>query len=61
MFKSIETHEKFYKVVYHDGSQRIVRRDVYWDSGFKSQNELDLMDQIHAQLEQHHIPCMEIK
>ena len=51
MFKSIETHTKFYKVILLDDTPRIVRRDVYWDSGFKSQSEIDMIAQIEAQLE----------
>jgi len=58
MFLSIETHVKFYKLTLLDGSVRIVRRDVYWDTGFKSQEEIDLINQIETQLENHCIPSM---
>jgi len=61
MFQSIETHPKFYKLILLDGTPRIVRRDVYWDSGFKSPEELELINQIEAQLENHCIPLMEMK
>ena len=50
MFQSIETHEKFYKLILADGTPRIVRRDVYWDTGYKSPEELELIEQIEAQL-----------
>lgn len=51
MFKNIETYPKFYKLILLDGTPRIVRRDVYWDSGFKCEKELALIAQIEAQLE----------
>ena len=61
MFQSIETYDKFYKLILLDGTPRIVRRDVYWDSGFKSDEEIILINQIEAQLEEHCIPLMEEK
>lgn len=47
---TVEIQEKFYKVILEDGTPRIVRRDVYWDSGFKSQEEIDLIAQIEKEL-----------
>ena len=53
MFKSIETYPKYYAVVHLDGTPQTVRRDVYWDSGYKSPIEIKLVEQIEAQLEDH--------
>lgn len=61
MFQSIETHAKFYKIILLDGTPRIVRRDVYWDSGFKAEEEITFINQIESQLENHCIPAMEEK
>lgn len=51
MFKSITTFPKYYLVVWHDDRPQVVRRDVYWDNGFKSPAENELIEQIKAQLE----------
>jgi len=51
-FTQIEIQEKFYSFVDAAGTKRIVRRDVYWDSGFKSESEIELIKQIESQLEQ---------
>ena len=61
MFKSITTHEKYYAIVYQDDSRRVVRRDTYYDTGWKSPEEIGLIEQIEAQLEYHCTPNMEEK
>lgn len=45
----IEVNEKFYKVItYYD--MYIVRRDVYWDSGYKDPIELEKIELIENHL-----------
>lgn len=47
----IETHDKFYVIIKDDGSRRQVRRDIYWDSGFKDSNENISIDMIEEAIE----------
>jgi len=56
MFKSIATYTKFYFIIHQNGIPQTVRRDVYWDSGFKSPKEIKLIEQIEAQLEDGGLP-----
>ena len=48
---NIKVHDKFYSWVDNDGKYCQVRRDIYWDNGYKSPNELALIEQVEAELE----------
>ena len=51
MFKTIETYDKYYVIIHLDDTRQVVRRDVYYDNGFKSPKELGLIEQVESQLE----------
>ena len=59
MFEFITTHTKYYFVRHANGRiPQTIRRDVYWDNGFKSPAELKLIEQVEAQFEENAVPCL---
>lgn len=48
---NIEVHEKYYLVTYSDKPFEVVRRDVYWDSGWKDERQVQRCKEIEAILE----------
>ena len=42
----IETHDKFYVIINDGGSKQQVRRDIYWDSGWKDPKEIEKVEKI---------------
>ena len=47
----IEVHEKYYLITYTDKSFEVVRRDVYWDNGWKDPRQVQRCKEIEAILE----------
>ena len=47
----IEVNEKFYLLTHEDGFIEIVRRDVYWDSGWKDPLQVATCKIVEAILE----------
>lgn len=58
MFLHTEKQDKFYRVVEFDGTVRQVRRDTYWDSGFKSPSEIKLINEIETHFEENAVPSI---
>ena len=58
MFKHTETHEMYYCGRTADNTYVQVRRDTYWDSGFKSETELLAIAQFETSFEENAIPSL---
>ena len=46
-----EIHENYYLVTLPDGEKHVVRRDTYWDSGWKCQKQIDIINRIEKIIE----------
>lgn len=48
MKTNIQVNPKYYRVTHPDGFVEIVRRDVYWDTGWKDPIQLKRIAEIEA-------------
>lgn len=48
---TIQVNEKFFVVIRPDGTRTQVRRDVYWDTGFKNPEETDMIKRIELAID----------